>query len=107
MELIIMILVALPSGFFVKNRLAAYVVYIAIHAFVFTFQSISLVIEWAGGSEAAFGPFPEASSESVWGYGVVNLIIYLVGLGLVTLGYRLGSKRRNNRTPDVRLDPVS
>lgn len=107
MELIVMILAAFPIGFFVKNRLAAYVTYIAIHAFVFTFQSISLVIEWAAGSEAAFGPFPEGSSESVWGYGAVNLIIYLVGLGLVTLGYWLGSRRRNNRTPEVSLDPVT
>lgn len=107
MELIVMLLAPLPIGFLVKNRLAAYVAYIALHAFVFTFQSLQLIIEWAGGSEDAFGPFPKADSGQVWGYGVVNLVIYLVGLGLVTLGHWLGAKRRAKATRAVSLDPVA
>jgi hypothetical protein len=107
MELIVMILAPLPIGFFVRNRLADYIVYIAIHAFVFTFQSLVLVLEWARGSQEAFGgSFPHYEMSEVWGYGAVNLLIYLVGLGLVTLGYRLGSMRRAKQTEAVSLDPV-
>ncbi len=107
MELIVMILAPFPIGYLLRNRLTAYVVYIAIHAFVFTFQSMNLMMEWARGSQEAFGgPFPDTDSGQVWGYGIVNLLIYLAGLGLVTLGYRLGSKRRATQTQGVSLDPV-
>lgn len=109
MELLVMMVFPLPLGFFLKSRLVAYVAYIAIHAFVFTFQTASLVIEWAGGSEAAFGPFPVASTESVYGYAAVNLVIYVVGLALVELGHRLGARRRvrqGQQSSSVSLDPV-
>lgn len=92
MELIIMVLVPFPLGRFVRNRTAAFVGYIAIHAFVFTFQTAGLVLEWANGSTAAFGPFPTFDNVALFGYGLVNLVIYAVGLGLVTLGCRVGSK---------------
>jgi fatty acid desaturase len=105
-ELIVMILVAFPIGFFIKNRLAAYVVYIAVHSYVFTFQSTALIIEWAGGSDSAFGEFQKSSTSDTFSYGIVNLVIYAVGLGLVTLGYRLGSRRRARRTQAVQLEPA-
>ena len=65
------------------------------------------LLEWIGGSEEAFGPYPAASTGNVVGYGVVNLAIYAVGLGLVYLGHRLGSRRRERRSGAVHLDPVS
>jgi hypothetical protein len=105
MELIVMILSAFPIGYAIKNRLAAFVVYIAVHSFVFTFQTANLLIEWAGGDDAAFGPFPDASSTDVWSYAVVNLVIYLVGLGLVFLGHRIAARRSG--VGAVNLDPVS
>ena len=43
-----------PPG---SRRLLAY---LALHAFVFTFQSTALVIEWVGGSTTAFGDYPHA-----------------------------------------------
>ncbi len=106
MELIVMILTAFPIGYLVRKRLAAFVVYIGVHSFVFTFQTASLIIEWAGGDTAAFGPFPMASTDHVWGYAEVNLAIYLVGLALVFLGNRMAT-RRANRLGAVNLDPVS
>ena len=106
MELIIMLLVPFPLGFLLKSRVTAYIAYIAIHAFAFTFQTLNLIIEWVGGSEAAFGPYPDASSTDVWGYGAVNLLIYLVGLGLVALGHRVQAWRRGRRSGAVSLDPV-
>lgn len=98
-----MILAPLPLGFFVRNRMAAFVAYIAAHAFVFTFQTLSLVMEWASGSSEAFGgPFPTYENADLFAYGLVNLVIYAVGLGLVYLGARLGARRRSHgRAPAV------
>jgi hypothetical protein len=106
MELIVLLLAPFPIGMLVKSRVWAYIAYIAIHAFVFTFQSLSLVIEWVGGSTAAFGPYPHADTKQVWGYGSVNLAIYLVGLGLVALGQRVQAWRRSRRSGAVSLDPL-
>jgi hypothetical protein len=95
MELIVTILVPLPLGFFIRSRMAAFVAYLAVHAFVFTFQTLSLVMEWVNGSTEAFGgPFPSYENGLMFAYGVVNLAIYGVGLGLVYLGARLGQRRR-------------
>jgi predicted Na+-dependent transporter len=104
MELIIMVLVPLPLGLLVRNRTAAYIAYIAIHAFVFTFQTANLVMDWANGSTEAFGSFPDYSMGDFWAYGIINLAIYGVGLGLVTLGYRIRTKR-NARRSSVELTP--
>lgn len=95
MELIVLIVSAFPLGFFVRRRTAAFIAYIAIHSFVFTFQSVELIIEWAGGSSDAFGPYPDADSGQVWAYGAVNLVIFAVGLGLVALGHHLADRRRH------------
>lgn len=105
MALIMMILLALPLGLFVGNRTAAYIAYIAAHAFVFTFQTANLVMEWANGSTEAFGAFPDYNNDDVWGYGIVNLVIYGVGFGLVTLGHRIRS-RRATRQSSLELDPA-
>src|SRR5690242_2911216 len=99
MELILLLLVPFPVGFFVRQRLAAFVVYIAAHSFVFTFQTMTLLREWVGGSTAAFPA--EVTDFDTFPYGVVNLLILAAGLGLVWLGHRLGSKRRKPRTVDL------
>ena len=98
-----MILAPFPIGYFVKNRTAGFIAYIALQSFVFTFQSLELVIEWAGGSTEAFGPFPKADNGEVIAYGVVNLVIYGIGLGLLYLGQRL-ALRRARRTGAAELD---
>jgi hypothetical protein len=103
-ELIVMVLTAFPLGFFVRNRLVAYVAFIAVHAFVFVFQSLNLLIEWIGGDESAFGPYPDASGGDVAAYGVVNLVIYAIGLGLVYLGHRVAGRRRSRA---VHLEPAA
>jgi hypothetical protein len=107
MELIVMLLAPLPIGFFMRNRLAAFVTYIALHGFVFTFQTLNLIIEWVGGSQEAFGPYPKASSSNVFSYGVVNLAIFAIGLGLVYLGHRLGARRRARAAGPVALDSAA
>jgi hypothetical protein len=99
-ELIIMVLVAFPLGFFLRNRMAAYVAYIAVYSFVFTFQTAELVREWVGGDYSAF---PKDPTSAPWPYALVNLVIYSVGLGLVTLGHKQGAKRRRKTLQPVDL----
>ena len=73
---------------------ACTVAYLALFSVVFTFQSVMLITEWAGGHKNAFGGFPKANKADVWSYGVVNLILLVVGLGLLALGQRLAARRR-------------
>jgi hypothetical protein len=102
-----MILVPFPLGFFVRNRVVGFVAFIAVHAFVFTVQSLSLLIEWIGGSQAAFGAYPGADTADVLAYGGMNLAIYAASFGLLVLGHRVGRGRRARRTGAVHLDPVT
>ncbi|MFB9180264.1 hypothetical protein ACFFX1_19145 [Dactylosporangium sucinum] len=104
MELILMVLVPFPVGFFVRSRLAAFVTYIAVHGFVFTAQTLNLLVEWVGGSAEAFGPYPRASSGDVLAYLVVNAVIFGAGLGLVWLGGRLAARRRAKAAGPVALE---
>ncbi|AGZ45045.1 hypothetical protein [Actinoplanes friuliensis] len=92
MELIVTVLVAFPLGFAVRNRMAAFVAYIAVHSFVFTFQTAQLVRAWVGGDHSAF---PADGDVVPWSYLIVNAVIYAAGLGLVALGHRLRSRRTN------------
>ena len=94
-----MLLLPFPVGFFVRNRLAAFVIYIAAQSFVFTFQTMELLREWVRGSTAAFPA--KVTNFDTFSYGIVNLLIFAVGLGLVWLGHRLASKRRNSHTVDL------
>jgi hypothetical protein len=96
MNLVLLIIAPLPLGFFLRSRTAAFITYIAAAQFVFTFQTAGLLLDWGGGDEAAFGgPFPDHDLGQFLGYGAINAIIFVVGLGLVTLGARLGRNRRN------------
>jgi hypothetical protein len=109
MDLILVLLVAFPLGFFLASRTTAIIAYVAAFCPLFTFQTLSLITEWAEGSTAAFGgPFPNSDYPDVIGYGAVNLVLYLVGFGLIMLGHRLGAKRRARRAVGqaVNLDPV-
>lgn len=72
---------------------------------MFTCQTANLLMEWINASMHAFGPYPEFSNEDVWGYGIVNLVIYSVGSGLVALGQRIRS-RRGARPCWVEPDPA-
>lgn len=99
MELILLLVLPLPLGFLVRSRMAAFVAYIAVHAFVFTFQSTALTLEWVRGSDAAF----DRGGATPWPYLVVNAVLYGVGLGLVALGAWLRGRREARRTAPVDL----
>jgi hypothetical protein len=99
MELILMVLLPFPIGFFVKHRLAAFVTYIAVHNFVFTFQTAELLAAWTKGDTSAFPADP--TGFAMFPYAAVNAVIFAVGLGLVWLGNRLGARRRDRRPVDL------
>ena len=100
MELIVMVLVPLPLGYLIRQRIVAFIAYIAVHAFIFTFQTAVLLRAWVGGSAEAFPPDP---MQSPWAYLFVNALIYAAGLGLVALGHRLARRRRSQAPEAVDL----
>ncbi|TCC59525.1 hypothetical protein E0H73_23105 [Kribbella pittospori] len=102
MVAVVTILFAFPLGFFLRNRLAAYVAYIAIFAYSFTFQTLYLLRAWVGDSTQAFPADPETLPL---GYLAVTGGIYVVGFLLVACGHHIGSKRRSRSTA-VDLDPA-
>ena len=64
-----MVLVPLPLGYFIRQRIVAFIAYIAVHAFTFTFQTALLVRAWVGGSAEAF---PQDPMRPPWAYLFVN-----------------------------------
>ena len=93
MNVIYAVLLAFALGCFIKPRATAVALYLAGGAFVFAFQSLNLALEWIGGSESAFGPYPDYETSKVSGYGLFNLLIVLIGIGLVLGGAKVGTKR--------------
>lgn len=98
MNVLYTLLFAFAIGFFVKPKAIAVLTYLVVGSLLFTFQSLNLLLEWANGSEAAFGPFPDSEFAEVMGYGLVNLLITAVGVGLVLLGAKVGAKRAANKS---------
>lgn len=100
MELIVAVLVPFPLGFFVRNRMAAYLAYVAVYSFTFTYQTMELLREWVRGDDAAF---PRDAASPAWQYALVNLVIYAAGIGLVTLGHTVRNRRRRKTAQTVDL----
>jgi hypothetical protein len=94
---VVTLLFALPLGYLVRNPVAAYVGYVAVYGWAFTYQAVYLLLSRLDGDHSAFpaGGFPLS-------YGAVTLAIYLVGFGLVTLGRWLRT-RRTRTTEQVAL----
>lgn len=105
MILVYTVLFALPIGLLVHRRATAILTYLAVGAWVFTFQTTSLVLSWlAHEGRSAFGPFPSAfpavhDSGELYGYAAVNLVITAAGVGLVILGGRLHDRRTRKGSP--------
>ncbi len=98
MCLIFTILFAFAFGYFIRPKLPAVTVYLAVYAIVFNIQTLNLLMDWMSGSDEAFGAPPEKfpASYDPWDvimYGVVNGLIAVVGVGLVFLGAGTAAKR--------------
>jgi hypothetical protein len=86
---IVTVLVAFPLGYFVRNRLAAFTVYAVAYLWAFTFQTLYLLLDTIeGGAAPAFEP-----GEFPLPYGLVTLLILLVGFALVSLGHWVRDRR--------------
>jgi hypothetical protein len=89
---VVTILAAFPLGYFLKSHLAANTAYAIAYLWAFTFQAVYLLPMFL----RDMGPAVE--DEFPWDYGLVTLVIFLVGFGLVALG-RWVRGRRGVRVP--------
>jgi len=112
MNLFFTVLGALPLGLFVGRRHAALLTYLIVDSFLFSFQTLNVLLTWmsggkgvGGGSgfgDSPAGTFPiDYAKGEVLAYGVVNLVITLVGVGLVLLGARIRVRRTARVTEPV------
>lgn len=88
---VVTLLIAFPAGYLLSSRLAATTTYAIAYLWAFVFQTLYLTLDSLSGtsSNPAFTP-----EEFPWSYGVVTLLVLVVGLGLVQAGHWLGSRRR-------------
>jgi len=91
--IVIAALVALPLGWFLLQRVAAYLAFVAVYAYFFTFQSVYLTTAWVRGNPEAAFPADGGPSLSYLG---VTLAVYVVGLAMVTVGHELRKRRRSS-----------
>lgn len=111
MNVIFAIIVGPLLGWFMKSRPTAIAIYLASTSILFTFQSITVLLAWMGDEggffglqkEGAFGATPTGfpityTNGGLYSYGLVNLVITLLGLGVVVLFGRLRTRRDAKRT---------
>lgn len=94
---VVTVLAAFPLGYFLRSRLAANTAYAIAFLWAFVFQTLYLLLDsLGGGSNPAFevGEFP-------WSYGLVTLIIFGAGFGLVSAGHWARARRRRTQTTTV------
>lgn len=108
MNAVFTLVASLGIGFAVPRRSVAVLVFLVADSFVFTFQSLDVLLNWMAAGDGvngqgAFGAapkaFPLAYQESeVLAYGLVNLVIIAIGIGLTiganALSARHAGKRR-------------
>ena len=87
------LVLAVPLGFFVSSRSAAFVAYMAVYVQLFVFQTAYLTRQWVDGDHSAF---PKDADNLGFGYLVVTSVIFAVGFLLVALGHRLATRRRSS-----------
>lgn len=103
-------------GWCMKSTPLAVAIYLAATSLLFTFQSVTVLLAWMGDEggffglqeEGAFGPtpseFPIAYTDGgLYSYGLVNLVITLLGLGIVIVIGRSRARRDAKRSGE----PVS
>lgn len=98
MNIIFAIIAGPLLGWFIKSRPQSAAIYLASTSMLFTFQSIQVLLGWMadeGGffgliDHGAFGSAPTGfpavyAPSELYSYGLVNLVITLLGLGIVFL----------------------
>ena len=98
---IVTLLIAFPVGFLLRNRLVAFVAYLALYLYAFTVQTGYLTRAWVRGDDSAFAQEPDLGL----GYLAVTAAILASGCALVALGHHVGTRRRS-RSGSADLDPT-
>lgn len=103
MNLIFTAVAALSIGYIVRNRTTGILAYLIAESFVFTVQTLDVLLSWLAakdglGGAAAFGPFPRSipltfKQSEVMAYALVNSLIAVVGIGLVILANRFAGRK--------------
>lgn len=104
MNLLFTLFAALPLGYLIARRQTALLTYLITDSFVFTFQTLGVLLTWMSGTsgmggasgfgDSPSGTFPiDYSTSELTAYGIVNLVISLVGVGLVVGGVRVRARR--------------
>ena len=92
MNIIFTILFAFTIGFFVKQRATAILTYLALDAILFTYQTVNVLHDsWLDQGRV------NVTDSTLAGYGVVNLVIIAIGVGLVVLGTVVSQRRAAKR----------
>jgi hypothetical protein len=99
---VVTILAAFPLGFFLSSRLAANTAYAIAYLWAFVFQGIYLMLDSINQGKTLNDDPAFVSDEFPWQYGVVTLLIFVVGFGLVQVGHRAGRGRRQRRQESSR-----
>lgn len=109
MNILFTLVVAFPLGWLLHRRSLAVVAYAAADSFVFTFQTLGVLLAWMAaepgmGGAKAFGEFPTGwpvtyDEVEVFSYGIVNFVVLLAGIGLTVLGSWVRERRR--RRPEA------
>jgi hypothetical protein len=86
---VVTILAAFPLGYFVRSRLAANTTYAIAYLWAFVYQTLYLTLDAINESaNPAFTP-----EEFPWAYGILTLMIFVAGFGLVALGHFVRDRR--------------
>lgn len=90
----VVLLLALPVGYFCRGRAVGYLAFVAVFAHVYAFQTSVLVMEWVNGSDDAFARSTSGNLlDDGLGYFVFTTVVYAVGLVLVRAGQLLRARR--------------
>src|SRR4051794_41726683 len=94
---VVTILTAFPLGFFLSSRLAANTAYAIAYLWAFVFQTLYLMLDSINAGKTLNDDPAFVGDEVPWQYGVVTLLIFGVGFGLVAVGHRVARRRRDRR----------
>ncbi len=93
MNIIFTILFAFTIGFFVKERGLAILTYLTLDAILFTYQTVNVLHDSWLDSQGRVS----VTNRTLAGYGVVNVVIIVIGVALVVLGSVVAQRRAQKR----------
>lgn len=109
MNILFIPILAVLIGYFVRSRLSAVVLFLAIESIFFTFQTLAVFLAWMAGDggfggvadQGAFGLTPSGlplkfNDLDLWLYGLVNFALIAIGVALTiaVVSFRIRRRRK-------------